>query len=90
MADFDDDDEFETDFEIIPGAWREIEAKPITKYTFIHFFLTIIVGFLRTLLEATSNLGDAVMGEEVFAENKKDFEDEARLSIDMIADGTEE
>jgi hypothetical protein len=91
MAEFDDDDEFDSsDFEIMPGAWHEIECKPVTKFTFIHFFLTVIIGFLRTLVEATANLGDAVLGAEVFQENKKDFENEVRMSIDMIAEGNEE
>lgn len=88
MANF-DEEEFEDDDDL-PMGWVSVEPKPITKYTFIHFFLTIIVGFLRTLLEATANFGDAVMGEEVYKENKKDFEDDARLAIETIVDGKEE
>jgi hypothetical protein len=90
----DDDDDFEGDeVDDLPTGfvfYREVEAVPITKFTFVHFILTIITGFLRTLLEATANLGDAVVGAEGYARNKKDFEDEARLAMETIAEGPED
>lgn len=77
-------DEGQEEFETEEDYFPYLECKPVTKFTFIHFFLTLIIGFLRTVLEATVDLGNAVSGAEVYTEGKKAFEDEARLEIETI------
>jgi hypothetical protein len=89
MSDFDDDDFDDDDVvALFSSAW-EIEPRPITKYTFLNFGFTLAIGLCRTVLEATSNLGDAILGAEGYEQEKKDFEDQARLAIDSIVDGEE-
>lgn len=82
---YEDDDD---DFEMIP--FRLVESKPVTKYTFIQAGFTLVTGILRTLTEICVELSDAYIGAEGHVRNTKRFEDEARLSIESIVDGSAE
>lgn len=78
--DFDDDDD---DF----MHYRLVESKPVTWFTFLQFFFSIVVGFLRTLTESVSDLSDSFVGAEGHYRSKKVFQDQARIEIDSIAEG---
>lgn len=77
MSDDFDEDDFEVEYQFI-------DAKPVTKYTAIHFVLSIVVGTLRSVTEAVCELGDALIGHEAFSEAKKEFEDSVRLDLEAI------
>lgn len=76
----DDDDYDWTDYDTFP----EVSVKPLNIYTWIMFFVTIMIGFFRTLTEASANLGEAIMGAEYHREEQKDFQDTVRLDLERI------
>lgn len=78
----DDYEEFEDEEE--DDGMIYLDAAPVTKYTFFAFFFTVIIGILRTLIEATCNLANSITGEEVYKDQKRVFENEARLQMETI------
>lgn len=76
--DFEDEDDYD------PVTWRLVESKPLTIWVLVHFILSIIVGFFRTVTEATSDLGDAVIGHEGYLKHKKEFADNVRAELETL------
>lgn len=84
--DFEDDDE--DIFARLP--YRLVESKPLSRYDFLQAGFTIVTGTVRAVLEALVQLSDAFVGAEGYTRQRREFQDEARVAIESIVDGTAE
>lgn len=87
--DEEDDEEFDGPYPF-PVFVREIECRPLTKYTLLNFASIWIQGFFRTGLEAFTVLGDAVLGAEGYKIHQKDFADEIRAGLESLPTAPED
>jgi hypothetical protein len=83
----DEYEEFEDDDDVLLFGFTEVEERPLTRFTAVRFFLTLILGIIAAFHRAFDELDTAVVGAEGHAKAQKDFQDDARIAIDSIADG---
>lgn len=74
----------EDEFEGVTELSYEVEAKPITIFTFIRFLLTVLMGITKTFLVAFDQVNDDVVGAEGYKNQRREFHDQVREDLETI------